>query len=168
MSRYLENFSPPMVWSFTPEQLQDPVEVTEYVKEKCSSYSKEAQLTALCWALASIYQTLLNIMQCPQGEEREGKKPTGTAAASTLGPDAVAAHTPATGTVATQTQVAGAATESENQPVSVSVAPLQKKNYTKKSVGLVTEDDDPTPSQEQEEEEAEPEIVTRSLSPGEL
>jgi len=29
MGRYLENFSPPMVWNFTPEQLQDPDEVTE-------------------------------------------------------------------------------------------------------------------------------------------
>jgi len=43
----------------------------EKKKKKCHGYSEETQLTALCWALASIYQTLLNIMQHPQGEERE-------------------------------------------------------------------------------------------------
>ncbi|MCQ4187479.1 hypothetical protein FK515_28195, partial [Klebsiella pneumoniae] len=74
--RYLENFSPPMVWNFTPEQLQNPDEVIEYLKEKCHSYSKEAKLTALCWALASIYQTLLNV-QHPQEEGRKNQ-PTDT------------------------------------------------------------------------------------------
>ncbi|KAK4827542.1 hypothetical protein QYF61_018886 [Mycteria americana] len=72
MGRYLKNFSPPVVWNFTPKQLQDPDEVIECLeKKKCCGYSKEAQLTAPCWALASIYQTLLDIMQHTQGKERE-------------------------------------------------------------------------------------------------
>ncbi|PKU35009.1 ubiquitin carboxyl-terminal hydrolase 4 [Limosa lapponica baueri] len=71
MGRYLENVSPPVVWNFTPEQLQDPDEVMECLKKRRSGYSKVAQLATLCWALASIYQTLLDIMQHPQGEERE-------------------------------------------------------------------------------------------------
>ncbi|GAB0208349.1 mitochondrial enolase superfamily member 1 [Grus japonensis] len=62
-----------MVWNFTPEQLQDPDKVVEYLKGKCCGYSKEAQLTALCWALATIYQILLDSRQCHQGEERENR-----------------------------------------------------------------------------------------------
>ena len=68
MGRYLEDFSPPMVWNFTPKQLQDPGEVIEYWKGKCSACSREAQLTTLCWALATIYQPLLDIMQHPRGK----------------------------------------------------------------------------------------------------
>jgi len=41
--RYLENFSLPVVWNFTPKQLQDPDEVTECSKKKkCHGYSKDA------------------------------------------------------------------------------------------------------------------------------
>ncbi|PKU32055.1 ubiquitin carboxyl-terminal hydrolase 4 [Limosa lapponica baueri] len=71
------------------------------------------------------------------------------------------------GAEATTTPVAGTAAESEIQPVPVSVAPIQKKKYTKKSVCLVRDGDDPGSSREQDEE-AEPEIVTRSLSLSEL
>ena len=60
-----------MVWNVTPKQLQDPDEVIERLKKKCHGYSREMVLTALGWALASIYQTLLSIVQHPQGEERE-------------------------------------------------------------------------------------------------
>ncbi|PKU27484.1 ubiquitin carboxyl-terminal hydrolase 4 [Limosa lapponica baueri] len=203
-----------MVWDFTPKQLQDPDKVIEYLKGKCGGYSREAQLTALCWALASIYQALLNTVQHPQEKEME-TRPTGsvatatsvadavitptpgvdtaadavtiptpvadtaadtaststpvadTAATSTPVSGAVATPTPATGNVATPTPVAGTANEPENQPVPVSVAPIQKKKHTKKSVRSVRDDDDPGPSSEQEEE-VEPEIITQSLSLSEL
>ncbi|GAB0195049.1 hypothetical protein GRJ2_001970200 [Grus japonensis] len=126
-----------MVWSFTPEQLQDPDKMVEYLKGKCCGDSKETQLTALCWALATIYQTLLESRQHhPEGESR----PTGTAAT----------QTPATGTVA----------EPKDQPIPVSVAPIHKKKYTRKSVRLVKDDD--------EQEQPEPEVITQSLSLSEL
>ena len=83
VGRYLENFSPTVVWNFTPKQLRDRDKVTEYLKGKCCGYSKEAQLIALCWALASIYQTLLDIMQHPQGEGTENR-PIGTVATPAL------------------------------------------------------------------------------------
>ncbi|GAB0206560.1 hypothetical protein GRJ2_003121600 [Grus japonensis] len=144
MGGYLKIFSPPMVWSFTPEQLQDPDKVVEYLKGKCCGDSKEAQLTALCWALATIYQTLLDSRQHhPEGESG----PTGTAAT----------QAPATGTVA----------EPKDQPIPVSVTPIHKKKYARKSVRLVKDDDEPGPSREQEEE-PEPEVITRSLSLSEL
>ncbi|GAB0207468.1 hypothetical protein GRJ2_003212500 [Grus japonensis] len=145
-----------VVWNFTPEQLQDPDKVVEYLKGKCCGYSKETQLAALCLALATIYQTLLDSRQCPQGEERENRL-TGT----------VATPTPTTGTAVTPTLVTGTAAEPKKGPVLVSVAPGHKKKYTKKSVCLVKDDDEPGPSQEQEEE-AEPEVITRSLSLSEL
>ncbi|PKU29468.1 hypothetical protein llap_20228 [Limosa lapponica baueri] len=76
--------------------------------------------------------------------------------------DTVATPTPAVHDAATPTPVVSAA-EPENQPMPISVAPIQKKKYIKKSVRLVRDDDDPGSSREQEEE-AEPEIITRSLS----
>ncbi|GAB0177466.1 ubiquitin carboxyl-terminal hydrolase 4 [Grus japonensis] len=135
-----------MVWSFTPEQLQDPDKVVEYLKGKCCGYSKEAQLTALCWALATICQTLLDSRQHHQGGERDNR-PTGTADT----------QTPATGTVA----------EPKDQPIPVSVTPIHKQQYTRKSVCLVRDDDELGPSREQEEE-PEPEVITRSLLLSEL
>ncbi|GAB0209368.1 hypothetical protein GRJ2_003403400 [Grus japonensis] len=143
-----------MVWSFTPKQLQDPDKMVEYLKEKCCGDSKEAQLTALCWALATIYQTLLESRQHhPEGESR----PTGPATAQAPATGPAAAQAPATGTVA----------EPKDQPIPVSVAPIHKKKYTRKSVRLVKDDDEPGPSREQEEE-PEPEVITRSLSLSEL
>ncbi|GAB0188949.1 hypothetical protein GRJ2_001360200 [Grus japonensis] len=142
-----------MVWSFTPEQLQDPDKMVEYLKGKCCGDSKETQLTALCWALATIYQTLLESRQHhPEGENR----PTGPAAAQTPATGPAAAQTPATGTVA----------EPKDQPIPVSIAPIHKKKYTRKSVRLVKDDDESGPSREQEEPE--PEVITRSLSLSEL
>ncbi|GAB0189163.1 hypothetical protein GRJ2_001381600 [Grus japonensis] len=146
MGGYLETFSPPMVWSFTPKQLQDPDKVVEYLKGKCCGDSKETQLPALCWALATIYPTLLDNRQHHQGGERESG-PTGPAAT----------RAPATGTIA----------EPKDQPIPVSVAPIHKKKYTRKSVRLVRDDDELGPSREQEEE-PEPEVITRSLSLSEL
>ncbi|GAB0203944.1 ceramide transfer protein [Grus japonensis] len=72
-----------------------------------------------------------------------------------------------TGTDTTQTLVTGTVVEPKDQPVLVSVSPLHKKKYTKKSVCLVRDDDEPGPSLEQEEE-PEPEAITQSLSLSEL
>ncbi|GAB0205046.1 hypothetical protein GRJ2_002970200 [Grus japonensis] len=72
-----------------------------------------------------------------------------------------------TGTAATPTPTIATVAEPEIQPVPVSVTPIRKKKYTKKSVHLVRNDDEPGPSREQEEE-AEPEVITQSLSLSEL
>lgn len=47
--------------------------MAEYLKEKCFDSSKEAQSYAVCWALAAIYQTLLDTRQHPQGQEDKSK-----------------------------------------------------------------------------------------------
>ncbi|GAB0206909.1 hypothetical protein GRJ2_003156500 [Grus japonensis] len=79
----------------------------------------------------------------------------------------VATQTTVTDTLATQTPMTGTAGEPKNQPIPVSVTPIHKKKYTRKSVRLVKDDDEPGPSREQEEE-PEPEVITRSLSLSEL
>ncbi|GAB0209239.1 hypothetical protein GRJ2_003389600 [Grus japonensis] len=116
---------------------------------------QETQLTALCWALATIYQTLLDSRQHHQGGEREKRQALQIP------------QTPAAGTAATQTPATGTVAEPKDQPIPVSVAPIHKKKYTRKSVRLVKDDDEPGPSREQEEE-PEPEVITRSLSLSEL
>lgn len=60
-----------MVWKFTPQQIQDPVKVVEYLKEKHCGGSREEQLSALCWALATLYRTLLDTSQAPEEEEEK-------------------------------------------------------------------------------------------------
>ncbi|GAB0209289.1 hypothetical protein GRJ2_003394600 [Grus japonensis] len=118
--------------------------------KSCSGLAK----IALCWALATIYQTLLDSRQHHPEGESGSSGPAATQAPAT-GP--AAAQTPATGTVA----------EPKDQPIPVSVTPIHKKKYTRKSVRLVKDDDEPGPSREQEEE-PEPEVITRSLSLREL
>ena len=65
-----------------------------------------------------------------------------TATAATLIPmtSTAATQTPATGTVATQTLAMDDAAELENQPVPISIAPIQKRKYTKKSVCLAKDE----------------------------
>ncbi|GAB0199239.1 hypothetical protein GRJ2_002389300 [Grus japonensis] len=161
-----------MVWSFTPEQLQDPDKMVEYLKGKCCGDSKETQLTALCWALATIYQTLLDSRQHhPEGESGSSgpaaAQAPATAPATGPATGTAAAQTPTTGTAAAQTPTTGTIAEPKDQPIPVSVAPIHKKKYTRKSVRLVRDDDEPGTSREQEEE-PEPEVITRSLSLSEL
>ncbi|XP_061853391.1 uncharacterized protein LOC133625559 [Colius striatus] len=70
-------------------------------------------------------------------------------------------------TVDTQTETTDTiAVESECQSVPVSVAPVQKKKYTKKPVRSTKDEDEQGTSQK--EEEVEPEIISRSLSLNEL
>lgn len=97
-----------MVWKFTPERLQDPDKVGEYLKEKCCGSSTEVQSCAVCWALATIYQRVLHPRQHFQGEEEEGE---------------------ATGTMGSPTTA-----EPEQQPTPESLAPLWKKTSKAKSV----------------------------------
>ncbi|KAM6097713.1 uncharacterized protein LJ206_001003 [Theristicus caerulescens] len=152
----LGRWAPPMFWNFTPEQVQNPEKLVEHLEKVCChpDNSRETQITAMCWGLAHAYRAVLNTIQNPRGEEKVSgfdDKTTGS----------VAMPVPVTGTVAMP----------ENQSVPVSVAPIQKKKYTRKSTHLVRADDELGRSQEQEEEEAEPTnemVTTRSLSLSEL
>ncbi|KAJ7405413.1 ubiquitin carboxyl-terminal hydrolase 4 [Pitangus sulphuratus] len=106
-----------MIWKFTPEQLQDPVSMIRLVKEKCTGNSRDGQLTATCWSLATAYWTLLDMVQHHQGEERRSKS-TGTMSAQTTA-ESDGKRNESTSTMSTQT-----IEEPEGQPKPIAVAPV--------------------------------------------
>ncbi|KAK4810602.1 hypothetical protein QYF61_007339 [Mycteria americana] len=165
MGKCLGRWAPPVFWNFTPEQVQNPEKLVEYLEKVCChpANSRETQITAMCWGLAHAYRALFNTIQNPQGS---GDKMTGTAAVPI---------TPATGTAAAaalDNSVTSTAVQTGNEPVSVSVAPVhKKKSWKRKSARLEREDERAGPPQGEEEEEEE--LVdemetTRSLSLSEL
>ena len=155
--------------------------------------SRETQITATCWGLAHAYRALFNTTQGEAKVSGSDNKMTGTATTLTPATDAAATPTPATdaaasstpvtdtaatltpvtgtaapptlatGTTVTATPVTGTAAEPENQPMAASVAPVEKKKYSKRTARVAKDEGDPGSSREQEEE-AEPEIITHSSS----
>ncbi|KAK4832654.1 hypothetical protein QYF61_024682 [Mycteria americana] len=176
MGKYLGQWAPPVFWNLTPEQVQNPEKLVKYLEKVCChpGNSRKTQITATCWGLARAYWALFNVIQNPQGEEKisgSDDRMTGTAASLAPVTDTVAAPTLMAGTAGTPTPTTGTAAEPESQPVLVSVAPIHKKDYTRKSAHLVRDEDEPGPSQEQEEEDAQPineMVTTRSLSLSEM
>lgn len=67
-----------MVWKLTPEKLQDPDKVIEYLQAEYYSNSGEEQLIPMRWVLAILYQTQFNTRQLSQGEG--ASRPTGIVA----------------------------------------------------------------------------------------
>ncbi|KAK4833064.1 hypothetical protein QYF61_027726 [Mycteria americana] len=69
MGKCLGRWVPPVFWNFTPDQMQNPEKLVEYLEKVCchSDNSKEIQITAMCWGLAHAYQALFNTIQNPQG-----------------------------------------------------------------------------------------------------
>ncbi|KAK4806844.1 LOW QUALITY PROTEIN: hypothetical protein QYF61_012565 [Mycteria americana] len=198
MGKYLSHWAPPVFWNFTPEQVQNPEKLVEYLEKVCHhpANSRETEITAMCWGLAHAYRALFNTIQNPQGS---GDKVTGTAAAPITPATGTAAVpiTPATGTAAataptatgtvaapalpvTGTATAAApdnsvtstAVQPGNEPMSVSVAPIhKKKSWKRKSARLEREDEGARPSQREEDEDEElvnETETTRSLSLSEL
>ncbi|KAK4806253.1 hypothetical protein QYF61_013397 [Mycteria americana] len=101
MGKCLSYWAPPGFWNFTPEQVQNPEKLAEYLEKVCRhpANSRETQIPAMCWGLAPAYRALFNSIQNPQGS---GDKMTGTAAAPAPPATGTAAAPipPATGTAA--------------------------------------------------------------------
>ncbi|KAK4828895.1 hypothetical protein QYF61_001453 [Mycteria americana] len=131
MGKHLGQWAPPVFWDFTSEQVQNPEKIVNYLEKVCChpGNSRETQIIAMCWSLAHAYRALFNTIQNPQGEEKIS-----------------GSDNKMTGTVATPTPRTGTAAEPENQPVPVSVAPIHKKKYTRKSARLVRDEYEPGPS----------------------
>lgn len=55
MGHVLKYYSSPMVWKSIPEELQDSVNVAEYLKEKWCGSSERRKVLQCFWALATIY-----------------------------------------------------------------------------------------------------------------
>ncbi|KAK4826194.1 hypothetical protein QYF61_006138 [Mycteria americana] len=141
MGKRLGRWAPPVFWNVTPEQVQNPEKLAEYLEKVCChpGNSRETQITATCWGLAHAYRALFNTIQYPQGEEKVS-----------------GSDDKMTGTAATPTPVTGTAAEPGNQPVPVSVTPIHKKKYwMRKSARLERDDEKAGPSQGEEEEEEE-------------
>lgn len=71
VDRCIEWWPPLVVWKFTSEQLQKPAKLVEFLELLCClpGSAREAQITAACWNLAHVYQSLFNTIQQRQGEE---------------------------------------------------------------------------------------------------
>jgi len=96
MGRYLGQWAPPVFWNFTPEEVQNPEKLAEYLEVCCRpGNSRETQIIAMCWGLIYANRaTLSNTIQDPQRVSRSDNNMKVTATT----------HTSVKGvTVATQT-----------------------------------------------------------------
>jgi len=183
MGRCLGQWAPPMFLKLTPEQVQNPDKLVKYLQKVCChpGNSREAQITGTYWGLAHAYRAMFNTVQYLKGE-RGGREAAG-AATGTAPPAQQAVTAPSTTTTAATTTIAGAApvspvgtaaapapvpaagiaTEPNNQPVPVAVAPVKLKKDAKKSDRSRKDNNEPGSLQE-----IETEIITQSLSLSEL
>ena len=137
MGKYLGQWAPPVFWNFTPEQVQNPEKLVEYLDKVCChpGNSREMQIIATCWGLAHAYRALFNTIQCPQREEKVSGSDSKT-----------------TCNAATQTWATGPVAEPKNQPVPVSVAPVHKKKFWKRKSARLVREEEASSKREPEEE----------------
>jgi len=182
MSKYLGQWTRPVFFKFTPEQVQNPDKLVKYLQKLCChpGNSRETQITAMCWGLAHTYQALFNLIQCLKGERGANKAAgTATGAAPPVSPAAPPAKQAVTGpptstttaaatgvvpvflagTVVAAALAAGIVAEPKNQPVPIVVAPVKLKKDAKKADRSGRDNNEPGSSRE-----IETEIITRSLS----
>lgn len=122
----LKEFSAPIVWNFSPEQIQNPAEMGKYLKENCIESSKEKKLVAMCWALANAYHTLLDTVGQqiqPEGQEDESADTPGTLVAA----------------------------KPDGEPKPTTIIPVQRRKHKTKSTHPVDGDGESGPSQPVEE-----------------
>jgi len=77
MGKYLGQWTPPMFFKLTPEQVQNPEKLVKYPQKVCCrpGNSRETQITATCWGLAHAYRAaLFNTVQSPKREGGEAKR----------------------------------------------------------------------------------------------
>ena len=121
MGQILKEFSDPIVWDFPHEQIQNPVEVGKYLKEKYHNDPKEKKIIAVSWALAYAYGTLLDTVGQQTEEGGQGDKsaaiPVTQAAAKSPGskPAAKPDNNPQPMAVATSTR-SGKCTDKTDRP----------------------------------------------------
>lgn len=94
MGRYLERFSPPKVWNFTPETVWDPDELLEWLVgggEDALALLEIHNLLHSAGAWSAPTKFLLNTVQHPQEERCSGfeNMPTGTMAKPETQPSTV-------------------------------------------------------------------------------
>ncbi|KQK75181.1 hypothetical protein AAES_147064 [Amazona aestiva] len=106
MGKYLGQWTPPVLWNFTNEQIQNPEKLIKHLKEVCchSGHIRDGQIMATCWGLAYAYRALLNTIQHLQKEKNAPGSESGVMdSAATPAPSTAATPPPGTSTAATQT-----------------------------------------------------------------
>ncbi|RMC08866.1 hypothetical protein DUI87_13860 [Hirundo rustica rustica] len=78
MGQLLKEFSDPVVYDFPREQIQNPVELGKYLKERYHDGSKGEKMAAVSWALAYAYRTLLDTVGQQTEAGGKGYKSTAT------------------------------------------------------------------------------------------
>ncbi|RMC18574.1 hypothetical protein DUI87_04466 [Hirundo rustica rustica] len=128
--------------------------------EDCTDGTDERACPLYIFPHMGQYLPVLMLM-CRPGPSQRRKEPKNKATVS-VSTQAVTEEKETKGAISISTQTV---TEAE-QPKPVAVAPVQKKKSKSKSVRIMTDEDVAGPSHPAEE--TEPEIITRSLSLGEL
>ncbi|RMC20760.1 hypothetical protein DUI87_01612 [Hirundo rustica rustica] len=134
MGQLLKEFSDPVVWDFPREQIQNPVELGKYLKERYHDGSKGEKIAAVSWALAYAYRTLLETVG--QQTEAGGKGYRSTATPVTQ----AAANTPVMKPAAKLEPEPESAAKADSKPKPLAVA-LAKKHTLK--TDRPVDDDDP-------------------------
>ncbi|RMC10939.1 hypothetical protein DUI87_12652 [Hirundo rustica rustica] len=133
MGQLLKEFSDPVVWDFPREQIQNPVELGKYLKERYHDGSKGEKMAAVSWALAYAYRTLLETVG--QQTEAGGKGYKSTATPVTQ----AAANTPVMKPAARLEPEPELAAKADSKPKPLAVAPAKK--HTVKTDRPVDDDD---------------------------
>lgn len=126
MGQTLKEFADPIDWDFPLDQIQNPVEVAKYLREKCHGNTKEERLTAVSWALAFVYRTLLDTVEQQIAEREQGDKLV------TIPVTQAAANIPGSRLAA----------ESDNRPQPMAVAANTRGGKCKDKTDRKVEDDD--------------------------
>ncbi|RMC09827.1 hypothetical protein DUI87_13614 [Hirundo rustica rustica] len=133
MGQLLKEFSDPVVWDFPREQIQNPVELGKYLKERYHDGSKGEKMAAVSWALAYAYRTLLETVG--QQTEAGGKGYKSTATPVTQ----ATANTPVMKPAAKLEPEPELAAKADSKPKPLAVAPAKK--HTVKTDRPVDDDD---------------------------
>ncbi|RMB99593.1 hypothetical protein DUI87_23846 [Hirundo rustica rustica] len=133
MGQLLKEFSDPVVWDFPREQIQNPVELGKYLKERYHDGSKGEKMAAVSWALAYAYRTLLETVG--QQTEAGGKGYKSTATPVTQ----ATVNTPIMKPAARLEPEPELAAKADSKPKPLAVAPAKK--HTVKTDRPVDDDD---------------------------
>jgi len=76
MGKCLAQWAPLVFWNLTPEQMQNPDKLVQYLEEVCChpGNSRETQIIVMCWGLAHVYGDLCNTIQCSKGKGGKTKQ----------------------------------------------------------------------------------------------
>ncbi|TRZ08746.1 hypothetical protein HGM15179_018360 [Zosterops borbonicus] len=148
MGQTLKEFSDSSAWEFSHKQIQNPDEVGKYLEEDCNDNSKKKKLSAISWALAYAYRTLLDTVMQQIEAGGQGDKSAATSVTQ------AAANTPFTQVVA----------KPDSEPKPLAVATVRKKHKTKTNQPVDNDDPEEGPSKPAPATDSKSEVTIESFS----